>query len=197
MPDFQGCAFRRPEDFVLADGEEWAQSEFHECRFVGLDFTTGPSAVFSSRRLRFFGCHFEDCNLSNWRITDFTLRDCVFLGTKIVGVNWCEASALVVPSFKHCKLDHSTFQALDLAKVVFEGSSLREVDFAEAKLSGADFRDCDLRSASFRGADLRSADLREAREYFIDPLFTKVKGLRCSASASLSFLAALGIKVEG
>jgi uncharacterized protein YjbI with pentapeptide repeats len=193
MPDLEGRVFRRPSDFVLGDGEEWDLSEFHACRFVGLEQGAFPMA----RRLRFFGCQFEDCNLSNWRVPDFTARDCIFKSSKLVGINWCEASALVLPRFEDCKLDHSTFQKLDLRRVFFGGSSLREVDFAEARLVGADFRDCDLQGASFRGADVQTADLREARNYFIEPQFTKVKGLRCSSAAALSFLVALGIKVEG
>ncbi|MEO5668480.1 MAG: pentapeptide repeat-containing protein [Bdellovibrionota bacterium] len=188
--DLQDLIFSKPEDF-LSHGDLLG-ADFYHCTFKGLDL----GAIFQGKRMRFYSCHFESCNLSNLRVTGFVFRGARFKQSKLVGVNWTEASSLVDPLFEDCKLDHAVFQRLDLTKISFKGSSLRDVDFADTHLSGADLRDCELQGASFRGADLCAADLRGAREYFIDPEFSSLKELRCDSPAALSFLVALGLKVE-
>ena len=168
-------------------------AEFHTCVFRGLDL----SEIFRAKRLRFFGCRFDSCNLSNLRTAGFVFRSPVFRGCKLMGVNWSDTSTLMDPIFEDCRMELASFQGLDLAKVSFKGSSLRDADFSEASLRNASLSECDLKGALFTGADLSGADLRGAEGYFIDPKFTRLAGLRCSYPGALSFLSALEIRVEG
>ncbi len=70
------------------------------------------------------------------------------------------------------------------------------MDFSGADLTGADFSGTSLGKSNFNQAQLAKADFRNAKDYFIDPNFAKVKGLKASLPYALGLLAALGVEVK-
>jgi fluoroquinolone resistance protein len=63
-------------------------------------------------------------------------------------------------------------------------------------LPGSDFSGSLLTGASFTKSDLSKADFRTAKDYFIDPSFTKIKGAKFALPEALALLTALGAEVD-
>jgi uncharacterized protein YjbI with pentapeptide repeats len=93
-------------------------------------------------------------------------------------------------------LDYSVFQDLRVRRLKFIDCSLKEADFSDADLSESNFSGSILVGASFAGADISKADLRTAKEYFIDPRSTKIKGAKFCFPEAASLLSALGAEVD-
>lgn len=144
----------------------------------------------------FMDCRFISCNFANCSLLNVSFRGVEFENCNLMGTNWTEIRKNGSYSFKGCKLDYSSFQAADLRGLKFEHCMIREADFSGANLSKAFFTGTDLSGTSFANANLEKADLRHARNYFIDPKFTKIKDAQFSFPEALVLIEALGAKVE-
>jgi uncharacterized protein YjbI with pentapeptide repeats len=191
----------RYEDEVLQGielgGVEVRSSEFHECRFDG-----GTLCESVLRACRFVECVFERCDLSLVRLPGSAFSACHFENSKIIGVNWTEASwpatRLWPPvSFARCVLNHSTFLGLDLTGVRITECTALDVDLREANLTGACFDGTDLTGSQFGRTDLTDADLRSAKGYRIDPRENTLRGAHFSLPEAISLLEGLDIDLTG
>ena len=171
--------------------ENLTSFEFENCEFNGISFS-----VFSLKRSLFADCKINNCNLAGKELLSGTFRDVQFTGSKLMGLNWCNLNRLENCSFTDCKLDLCSFQGQKLKRTGFINCSLKEVDFSDADLTECDFSGSFLAGASFVRANLAKADLRSAKNYFIDPSFTKIKGARFKLPEALVLLQALGAVVE-
>ncbi len=167
------------------------KDELSGYHFKELDLTDAElkSAVF-------IDCKFERCNLANVSVLNVVLRGVVFEDCNLMGINWSEARKNGDFHFLGCKLDYGCFQAMDMRGARFENCSIREADFSDTNLAKANFRGSLLTATSFVKANLEKADFREAREYFMDPRFVKMKEAKFSFPEAVALLQALGIEVE-
>jgi fluoroquinolone resistance protein len=113
-----------------------------------------------------------------------------------MGINWVTLNRFEDCTFHGCKLNFSNFLGLKLKRLSCISCSLKEVDFSEAQLSEADFSESMLRGAIFTKSDLTKANFRTAKEYFIDPVSTKIKGAKFCLPDALTLIEALGAEVE-
>lgn len=166
-------------------------SEISGFEFTKMDFTEVQlkSALFTD--CKFVGCHFANCSLLN-----VTFRGVLFEDCNLMGTNWTEVRKNGNYSFSGCKLDYASFQGVDLRGSGFVGCVVRESDFAGANLSKVSFAGTVLAGTSFTNANIEKADFRGARDYFIDPKFTKIKDAHFSFPEVLVLIEALGAKVE-
>jgi uncharacterized protein YjbI with pentapeptide repeats len=179
-------------DKILTGALEVARaSAFEHCRFERCLLQAAELT-----RCEFVGCRFNGCNLAAARLLDCELRDAVFVDCKLSGVDWTAARRVERVSFENCVLDDAAFLGMKMHKTSFRGSRLRNAILAEADLSDADLSGCDLAGARFAGAKLLRADLRGAKGYSINPLETRVAGMRVSWPEGLALLAALGVDVQ-
>ena len=80
--------------------------------------------------------------LTGLHVAETEIHDCVWRG--------CSAD---MATFRHAKLERTTFQ----------DCSLREVDLMGMRGEWVRFHDCDLRGASFRHAELTHSEFRRCR----------------------------------
>jgi fluoroquinolone resistance protein len=165
--------------------------EFEDCQFEAIKF-----AGFSLKSSKFLNCKFSRCNFAGSDLLRSSFRDVEFIECQLMGINWAALTRFESCSFQSCKLDYSVFQGLKLRRLKCIDSSLKEADFSDADLSESDFSGSILVGASFAGADISKADLRTAKEYFIDPRSTKIKGAKFCFPEAASLLAALGAEVD-
>ena len=165
--------------------------EFIECIFRSIDFTQLNFTLF-----KFIECKFENCNFSNISVKNATFRDCHFLKSKLVGINFAEVATLSTPQFHECVLDYSVFQSLNLSNCQFKSCSMKEADFYECNLTKAVFTDSSLEAAVFNKANLSQADLRGAIHYSIDLKETNLKKAKFHLPEALSLLKSLDIILE-
>ena len=93
------------------------RKEFYGCTFVKCDF---GETLF--KECKFNDCSFENCNLSLIKVSASTFSNTSFSNSKVVGVNWTEASwpriKLNCPiQFLKCTISQSTFFGLNLKEV--------------------------------------------------------------------------------
>jgi len=169
----------------------YVESEFVDCAFEGIDFQNQEL-----KKSKFIECQFILCNLSNVKVSFSTFREVSFIESKMVGVNWTTTQAVSDLSFDQCKLDDSVFLALKLNGIKFTKCSLINCDFSESQLMKSSFKGSDLKLAQFNNADLESADLTNCLNYYINPLFTKLKKAKFSFPEAISLLEAQEIKVQ-
>jgi uncharacterized protein YjbI with pentapeptide repeats len=182
---------------VALGGAALASCEFEECRFVACDLSASEI-----RACRFAECSFEQCDLSLVRLPRSAFTACRFEDSKIIGVNWTEATwpegRLWVPiGFERCAINDSTFLGLALREIRVVECAAHDVDFREADLTKADFSGTDLRGSLFVSTNLTGADLRSARDYRIDPRVNTLKGARFSLPEAISLLEGLDIDLTG
>lgn len=189
MPDYFDNIHFDAESFAALKSE--GSFEFVECHFNGVDFDRHNLG-----RMKFLDCHMSECNLSNQSAKSSTFRDVSFTKSKLIGMNWSEASTFSSIAFSECILDYSVFHSMNLKGIKFSACRMCEVDFYESELINADFSDCLLKGATFNKASLHGADFRGAREYYIDVRQTNVKKAKFSLPEALSLLSSLEIIVE-
>lgn len=165
--------------------------EFIECTFIGVDFT--PSRLTLSK---FIECVFEKCNLSNVDVKNATFRHCEFKDSKLLGINWTLASAIVSAKIENCQLDYAIFNSMTLKKSEITNSSLKEVDFHSTDLTGSDFSGSDLFGANFSRANLTNCDFRGAKNYSIEPIYTIVSKAKFSLPEAISLLKSFDVTIE-
>lgn len=165
--------------------------EFIECQFHGIDFT-----IYNFSRFKFIDCEFVKCDLNNVSVRSSTFRNPKFSHSKLMGINWTEASTFSSPDFISCLLDYGVFQSMNLKNVVFKDCKMSEVDFYEAQLMKASFCGCALYGSTFNGANATEADFRGATQYAINVKETSVAKAKFSMPEAMSLLDALNVVVE-
>ncbi len=178
------------EDLRLED-HRFADLELSECTFRKL---VAPRSSWTGCGLS--ACVFEDCDLAMARLERARLHDVVFRRCKLIGVDWTQASTLIMQvRFEDCALDYGNFAGLELPGLHLLDCSAREVDFRDARLDRACFRGSRLHDSLFEKTSLRGADLSEALDYRIDPRKNKLGKTRFSLDAALELLRGQGILV--
>jgi fluoroquinolone resistance protein len=165
--------------------------EFIECQFHGIDFT-----IYNFSRFKFIDCEFKKCDFNNISVRGSTFRGPKFVDSKLMGVNWTQASTFLGPAFKDCLLDYSLFQSMNLKSVIFKDCKMSEVDFYEAQCMKASFCGSSLYGSTFNGANLSEADFRGATEYSINVKETTVGKAKFSMPEAVSLLSALNIVID-
>lgn len=183
---------------VELPGGKVAEIEFVECEFQRCVFT---ETEFKSCRFR--NCSFIDCDLSLVKLTDSVFIDTKFENSKLVGVDWTQASwgndafqALDSINFFGCVLNYSAMIGLTFEKIRIKDCIAREVDFSDANLEQADFGGTELEKAIFRNSELAGANFIGAKNYFISPQNNRLKGARFSLPEAMSLLYGLEIVLE-
>ncbi len=179
------------ETIELSQYSSYESMEFINCKFI-----SNSAIEISFRNSKFMECLFEKCNLSNSIFIGARLRDVKFIGCKVLGINWSQTGAFFDISFSESLMDLCVFQDLDLRSFQAINSSLCEADFSGCNLENAYLTGSSFRSATFNNCNLESADLRDAKDYFIDPMFNKVKKAKFSMPDAMSFFEALDITIE-
>ena len=165
--------------------------EFVGCHFIGIDFNS-----FNFSRSKFLDCEFTDCNLSNVSLKSSSFRDAHFKKSKLIGLNWTEASTVVSCRFSDSILDYSVFHSMNLKNFSFTDCKMREVEFSEAQLKRVSMNGCMLLGTSFNKTDLSEADLTGSTNYFIDVRHTNIKKTKFSMPEAMSLLTSLDIVIE-
>lgn len=167
-------------------------SEFYECLFEGLDFSS-QSCHFS----KFIECKFINCNLSNISLNQSSIRDCTFRDCKLMGINWTITANFSSLSFENSVLDLSVFSGMNIKNGIFLNSKIHNVDFSDCLLESSSFKGSDLKNSQFSGANLFKSDFREAKNYTIDMNFTKIRKAKFSFPEVVSLLEVQDITIEG
>jgi uncharacterized protein YjbI with pentapeptide repeats len=169
-----------------------AHGDFSNCVFTKCDFTdrdlTGAS---------FIDCTFDHCNLSNVRVDNASFQNVRFTGCKLLGLAFTRVNALLISwIFEDCQLSFCNFSALNMKGSQFLACEIKECDFMNVNLTGADFAKSDLVMSRFPGTNLEKANLVGAKNYYLDPTKTKLKGARFAYPEVLALLEGFGIVVE-
>lgn len=188
---YEGAVF----DGLEAEDEVAAGVEFENCRFRHCRF---PTMTF--RSCAFVHCQFEACDLGLVKVPGSRFTEAQFTDCKLIGVDWCEASALTglttSMSFLRCVISYGFFVKLDLTGARIEECEAKEVDFSGATLRRASLVHSDLEGAKFVECDMREADLTGAHGYVIDPTRNKVKKARFSLPDAVGLLTVFGVVVK-
>lgn len=180
-------------DQLTIQDEEIAYKDFDECLFQGCTF---QETHFHG--CRFLNCRFKHCDFQVISVKDCTFMNAVFEDSRLIGVNWTEASwpkrgLLTSLYFVRCVLNHSTFMGLPLKKMTFQECVARDVDFAEANLTGADCRNTDFSQSRFFHTNLTRADFTGARNYAIAAHLNTLKKTKFSLPDAMTLLYSLDI----
>jgi len=163
--------------------------------FINCNFDVFSHSEISFKNTKFIDCCFRKCDLSNTKMVGAVFRDTVFDHCKLLGINWSQVSAADDLKFSNSILDFCVFNNLELHRFEAIECRLKEADFSQCYLKKADFSGSELRGVNFNGCDLTEADFRGARNYFIDPNFSKIKKAKFDLPEATSFFKALGIDV--
>lgn len=185
-----------PKENLTINQESFQQSikdsqEYIECTFRGVDFTSERLTLY-----KFIDCIFEKCNLSNVDVKNATFRNCEFIESKLLGINWVSTQTLAHPKINQCQLDYGIFNSMILKKCEITNSSLKEVDFHGTDLTGSDFSGSDLYGANFTRANLTNCDFRGAKNYSIEPIYTIVSKAKFSLPEAISLLKSFDVTIE-
>ena len=164
---------------------------FENCVFISIDFKS-----LTLGHARFIDCIFRICDLSNVNLSHVKFRSCTFEQSKLLGLQWMNASDFSDPTFKNSNLSYSNFSGLNLKKNKFLSCVLAEADFAGADLSECDLSDCDLMNARFQDTNLVKANFKGAFNYSIDPIQNKVRGAKFSLPEAMGLLKGLGVVIS-
>ena len=190
----------------FADALELVDQSFSEVDMRGLDLRgrvfeacTFARCVFASQDLsksKFIDCSFNECDLSNIELRGASFRDVNFSDSKLVGINWAQATAISHLNFERCAISYCVFAGLDLRKSKIHSCVAKEADFSEANLSEVDFRGTDLIGARFANTNLSKSDLRQAINYSIHPLENKIRKAKFSLPEATLLLYGLDIILD-
>lgn len=125
----------------------------------------------------------------------------VFKESKIIGVNWSEASSVTGSigeplHFSKSIINHSTFSGLNLKKITIKECTAKDVDFRDADLTGSDLRDTDFIDTIFLNTNLTEANFTGAVNYSINATANKIKKAKFSLPEAMSLLYGLNIILD-
>lgn len=197
--------------FIISE----AKKEYFEQTFEDLDFSQKniPDKIFEKCRFikcnlsethfqkcRFCDCEFIRCNLSIIKVKECTFSGVVFDDSKIIGVNWTEATWPVIKltcsiGFFKCDISHSTFLGLNLRETNIVECRVHNVDFREADLTKANLTYSDFDNSIFINTDLTEADFTYSDNYRIDVTLNKIIKAKFMLPEAVSLLYGLDIKL--
>lgn len=105
----------------------------------------------------------RDCDLSNMKGREGTVRRVQILGSRLVGVDLSAGDihdlsvadgSLALASLAFAMLRNVVFERVDLTEASFMDAHLDAVEFVDCKLSGADFRGVKTKDCAIRGSSL-------------------------------------------
>jgi fluoroquinolone resistance protein len=166
-------------------------ARFEYCQFKGIKF-----CELSLNRVSFRDCTFDQCNLTGTKVLGSSFSNIEFIECNLMGVNWSLLHRFEDCNFRGCKLDYSYFQNLKLKKFRCVDCSLKDVDFSFSQLTDSDFSGSVLTGTTFANADLSKANFKTSKDYFIDPIVTKIKGTRFGLPDAFVLLTALGAVID-
>ena len=179
------------------DGLQILSSDFIDCTFNHCTFIETQL-----QKCRFVNCTFNASDLSLGKIPESIFINTFFHESKIIGVNWAQASWPATDlglsiNFSKSALNHSTFIGLKLQGIQIISCQAVNVDFREADLSNADFSGSDLYESLFIHTNLSGADLSQARNYMIDPGLNELKKAKFSLPEAMALLYNMDITLTG
>ena len=134
-------------------------------------------------------CRFMDCDLTNANVTHTIFKECLFKGSKLVGLRFEDCNDFLMSlQFENCNLTLASFYRLPLKAIVFADCILVETDFTEADLTQATFNHCNMEHAIFRQTILDKADLCTSFNFNIDPAENQLKKAKFSKDNLLGLL---------
>ena len=170
----------------VVSGRTFNECTFKNCQLNGLSFVD----------CHFADCIFEDCDLSLLKVKGSFFTRLQVTRCKAIGIHWFDTGKPFTVQFLDSNISYSSFFGKPLKKTKFKNCVAKEVDFSECILTEADFSGTDLEGARFSNTDLSLANFKEARNYFIDVQFNKVKKAKFSLPEALRLLDGFDIVVE-
>ncbi len=184
--EFEGQSF----DELDLKGATLEAKEFYRCTFSRSKLQEGKW-----RGVRFEECTFTDCDLSQLKPGDATIREVRFVSSKLMGVTWTRSAINPRFELEGCDLRYASFNGLNLKRTSFLRCRCLEASFTDCDLSEADFSGSDLSGAVFHNATLAKTDFTEARGVFLDPAKNRVRGVRISSEAAELLASSYGMQI--
>lgn len=168
-----------------------ADDEYHNCTFIGCDFSnrTILNTVFEK-------CTFRTCNLalSKWKNA---LREVTFTDCKLTGADLTEISKFSGDlTFVNSLLDYCNLTGTKLRRSRFSDCQIYEGYYDEADLSLSVFERCNLERSSFFKANLEKADFSSAFNFSINPDTCRIKKTIFSEYGLRGLVAHLDIEIK-
>jgi fluoroquinolone resistance protein len=166
----------------------FSQVEFHKCSFNRCNFSQSILI-----ECRFYDCTFRACDLSLVKLNGSYVRDSKFIGCKIIGINWLEASKQFSADFEDCMLNLSSFFGMNLKRRKIKGCIANEVDFSESNMTECDCTNTDFAKSTFAKTNLTKANFSGAKNYSIDFRNNNLTKTKFSLPEAISLLDVLDI----
>ena len=134
-------------------------------------------------------CEFADCNLSNLKLWNSSLKSVYFKNCKLLGIDFskCEDFLFSV-TFMDSNLDFTSFNEKKMPKTKFENCSLKETSFVRTNLTNVIFENCNLNNTIFNETVLIGADFTNAFNYKLDPEYNTIKKAKFSNAGIVGLL---------
>ena len=173
---------------LVCQDAELTGIEFFQCRFDGCQFLRC-----TFRQCRFEQCVFEKCDLSLLKVPESSFIGVRFLHSKMLGIDWTQATTPLTLAFQGSNVSHSMFVWLSLQKMEMIECVAREVDFTGTNLTRANLGKTDFLGSRFLDTNLSYADFSKAVNYTIDPRANRLKKTVFSMPEAMSLLDAFDI----
>ena len=170
---------------------ELTDIEFFQCRFDGCQFLRT-----TFRQCRFEECVFEKCDLSLLKVPESSFIGVRFLHSKMLGIDWTQATTPLTLAFQGSNISHSMFVWLSLQRMEMVECVAREVDFTGTNLTRANLGKTDFLGSRFLDTNLSYADFSKAVNYAIDPRANRLKKTVFSMPEAMSLLSAFDIVLK-
>ena len=157
--------------------------EFFQCRFDGCQFLRT-----TFRQCRFEECVFEKCDLSLIRVPECSFIGVRFLYSKMLGIDWTQATTPLTLAFQGSNVSHSMFVWLSLNRMGMIECVAREADFTGTNLTRANLGKTDFLGSRFLDTNLTYADFSKAENYTIDPRANRLKKTVFSMPEAMALL---------
>jgi uncharacterized protein YjbI with pentapeptide repeats len=110
-------------------------------------------------RFHVSGVEFQDCNLSNLKAPDCSIRRSVFAQNKMTGLHTA-GGTFGDTEFANCVMDFAMFDRVRFKQVTFSNCQMRDVDFSDTTFDRVLFIDCDLARATFARLRVAESEMR-------------------------------------
>jgi uncharacterized protein YjbI with pentapeptide repeats len=110
-------------------------------------------------RFHVSGVEFQDCNLSNLKAPDCSVRRSVFAQNKMTGLHTA-GGTFGDTEFVNCLMDFALFDRVRFKQVTFSNCQMRDVDFSDTTFDRVLFIDCDLARATFDRLRVTESEMR-------------------------------------
>jgi len=157
------------------------------------------NCIFKSMKIKgteFDSCIFKDCDFSLSTLDGVSFSNIEFLNSKFTGVDFSLCNTYIFDAkFIGCIMHYSIFSGMNLSNFNFKDSIFYESDFTDCNLNSSVFYNCNMERVAFEGASLINSDLSTSFNICINPITSKVKGMKISQDQAGLILSSFGIKV--